>query len=593
MKKRILTVLIALSLLFALSGCRIVIKGNGNTGGTGTGTGGAGGTGGSDVGDTGGEDGGEDDGGEVDEPVLEFETSALSGLLYGIRGTNTLLLTLDDSADISEFAEAKLGENIVWSSDSEAIATVSTEGVVTPHKCGATTLRAQGSDGKSLEFEVIVEFKVYSDGGYTVNATEIIEEHYKPKSQYEANRILDLAIINHVSKLTLDFSEIDEDFTLDDFELDSELGGHTSFKTSYYPSAPSVVTFEIVYRADAASVTSEVAPLNQLYLVPNANYLIRDHFDTASGRADDFDGFKINLRTKTLDVYNSEELWWAVEHGYKPVFPEENSKAELFYERAKMILRKIVNDQMSDYEKLVAIYEYLVQYVSYDYDAYESSADKKNTCYYLEGVFESGRAVCDGKTKALVLMLGIEGVECLRDFGSSKTGGAGHAWNYVKIEDVWYLVDTTEGDQRQNLYTGSGMAQFYNGSFELTSYAPLCLAIDSHTDKYNYGEIWRDIFVGGNYADISDEYFNFELSEEYDFVLGSKAEASALISAALEALDMDYRAFVMTVKLSGAEQMIHSYLRAADDFGLDTAIYTMNYDGEKVFIVLFKEAVDA
>lgn len=592
MKKRILSVLLALSLILALSGCRIVIKGNGagNSGGTSGGSSGGSGTG--DVGgNEGGEDGGNEGGGEVDEPTLEFESAGLSGVLTGIRGEYTLLVTIDDTSDVSGFAKQQLGDDVSYSSDCEAIATVSADGVVTPHKYGATTVRATNGEGDELLLDVIVEFKVYSDGGYAIVTDEKITEAYRPTSEYEANRILDLAIINHVSKLTIDFSGISEGFTVDDFELDSELGGHTSFKTSYYPSSPSVVTFEIVYRADAASTTSGVANTNQLYLVPNGNALVRDHFDTAAKRADDFDGFKINQRTETLAVYNSEELWWAIEHGYKPVFPEQNSKAELFYERAKLILRNIVNDQMSDYEKLVAIYEYLVQYVAYDYDAYESGAGKSDTCYYLEGVFESGRAVCDGKTKALVLMLGIEGIECLRDFGSSKSGGAGHAWNYVKLDGVWYLVDTTEGDQRQNLYTGSGMAQFYNGSFEITSYAPLCLALDSHGDKYNYGEIWKDIFVGGNYADISDAYFDFELNESYDFILGSKAEAEALIAAAVEELGDKYLAFVLTVRLEGAEQLIHSYLDRADDFGLEKAIYTMDYDGEKVYIILFKEAV--
>ena len=192
---------------------------------------------------------------------------------------------------------------------------------------------------------------------------------------------------------------------------------------------------------------------------------------TDTPRASDFEDFKINERTREMTVYTSDQLYYAVEYGCKPVFPEGNSPAEQAYDAAKDILREIIDDSMTDYEKTLAIYDWISFNVQYDYNLTDfvndiSIQDAYNyRSFYVEGVlFDNGQAVCDGISKTFALLANIEGIECYKVIGS--TTGGGHAWNKVKLdlnndgETEWYCVDTTSTwgdlvirDTTQNIYT--------------------------------------------------------------------------------------------------------------------------------------------
>ena len=443
-----------------------------------------------------------------------------------------IYLCLGESADISGYITDS-AEGVEWRSECNAVASVA-GGRVDGNKIGRTEIFASKGGEVIGKFLVTVEFKI-TTSGYDFSTTKVDQTVYKVASVYDANRIIDIAAANHVQKLTIDFSLISEDFSVKtDFELNSEFGSHTALKMKYYPSTPYHVEFEIIYNTNGASFTTPESAEYEYATVKSANAIIRSHFGGAS-RSDDFDDFAINSREESFDVYNSEELWWAVEHGYKPSFPIEGTKAELFYERAKMILREIITDGMSDYEKALAIYDYLLEAVNYDYAAYynvnQNGDEKDNTCYYLEGVFEEGRAVCDGKSKAYVLLCGIEGIECVRAFGSAlASGGVGHAWNYVKIGDVWYLVDTTEGDVR---YDGSSsISGFFGSKFETTSYEGFLLPTYYHSEKYEYTDMWEKIIKRENSAEYPVDYYDFDIgSSSLDFIIQSKDEARALFEA--------------------------------------------------------------
>ena len=65
-------------------------------------------------------------------------------------------------------------------------------------------------------------------------------------------------------------------------------------------------------------------------------------------------------------VYNSEQLVYAVENGYKPYFATEGSTAEQCYEKARRILNEIVKADDDDAAKLLAIHDYIADNVIYD-----------------------------------------------------------------------------------------------------------------------------------------------------------------------------------------------------------------------------------
>jgi hypothetical protein len=73
----------------------------------------------------------------------------------------------------------------------------------------------------------------------------------------------------------------------------------------------------------------------------------------------------IDANTRTLSVTTSNQLYFAVVLGYRPV-PVAGSAAEIIYNAAKAVSRRIINNSMSDAEKVHAIYDYLTAEMIYD-----------------------------------------------------------------------------------------------------------------------------------------------------------------------------------------------------------------------------------
>ena len=64
----------------------------------------------------------------------------------------------------------------------------------------------------------------------------------------------------------------------------------------------------------------------------------------------------------------SEQLFQVVQAGYKPVFIGDYSSAEMLYNIACDVLREIINDNMSDMQKVIAIYEWVCYNNVYDHN---------------------------------------------------------------------------------------------------------------------------------------------------------------------------------------------------------------------------------
>lgn len=102
-----------------------------------------------------------------------------------------------------------------------------------------------------------------------------------------------------------------------------------------------------------------------------------------------------------------------------------------------------LTEDMSDYEKEKAIYDWQVKYVRYDESHQaalppdESIADYN---YHPYGVLKYGQAICVGNATTFKLMMGLLGIES-HIIHSTEQGE--HAWNLVKIGDGWYHVDIT------------------------------------------------------------------------------------------------------------------------------------------------------
>lgn len=312
----------------------------------------------------------------------------------------------------------------------------------------------------------------------------------------------DWAVIRREGRL--EFTVTDRDFNLnEDMEgvLDKLTVPVVGLTVSYTATGNDVVA-DFTYSAPSAEDTAD----------RQTQYAYYGHEVYQPVRSADFDDFYINYVKNTFIVSDSEQLLYAVEKGYRPL-PETGSGAEAVYLAAKDVLREIADDSMNDYEKVHAIYDWLVLNVVYDtelWEIYGSDPDGVSGYkgFYLEGVFLDKRAVCDGISKAMTLLCGIEGIPCVQIKGQS-LDGVNHAWNKVLLDGKWYVADATGGNV---VITSAGK--------EILSHA-MFLISDEEMAKYNTAFNGAELVATDDYDYYGKETFEFE-NKEYYFKLTSK-----------------------------------------------------------------------
>lgn len=183
-------------------------------------------------------------------------------------------------------------------------------------------------------------------------------------------------------------------------------------------------------------------------------------------REEDFDDFAYLNYSQTLSgIWNTQQLWYALEHEYIPICVA-GSPAERALERAKEILREVVCDGMSIEEKAYAIYAWFGQNVTYDedYRKYLYPEDREHfpdslaatlNAFHAEGALFDNLAVCCSFAKSYLILLRIEGIEAYRMFvreytenaidNLGKNGYGSHAFVLIRGSDgLFYYSDTEE-----------------------------------------------------------------------------------------------------------------------------------------------------
>jgi transglutaminase-like putative cysteine protease len=170
---------------------------------------------------------------------------------------------------------------------------------------------------------------------------------------------------------------------------------------------------------------------------------------------------------------------------YEVTYYDTAEQEEAVDDKVSGILESLELDDMTDYDKLVTIYNYICGNVEYDYDHYkDDNYHLKHTAY---GALIDGKSVCQGYSLALYRLLLEAGIDNRIIFGTS-TGSDGeqgsHTWNIVRVGDRYYNTDVT-GD------AGSQIRAFYlkgSGDFDEDHVRNEDYLTDEFTSEYNVSD---------------------------------------------------------------------------------------------------------
>ena len=358
----------------------------------------------------------------------------------------------------------------------------------------------------------------------------------------EYGRYLDYAVLNKLSEVTLTLQNkptSNEEFSA---FIDAGLAAMKISATCqfHFNLENDKLTTSFTF-PDMA--TTSASNTNEYTQVP----FVCSHMQSA--RTESFTEFKINQVTNTYLVTDSDQLCYVLERGYKPIFSSDSCSAKRMYTAACSALINICDDTFTDIEKLHAIYDWLIENVTYDktllnYVVSNSEDLRKYKGFYLEGVFDDHRAVCDGISKAFMVMARIEGIECVQVSGVAKSSGVGHAWNKVRLNGRWYIVDATGGGvvvggEKEMLTHRLFMCNdaYYSTNYTASEYNNL--VADSEYSiyrdlKYTYKGLTHDFYIDDvdELADILSYYKSLnDNSKTIDFYYAGENVASAIQSA--------------------------------------------------------------
>ncbi len=151
-----------------------------------------------------------------------------------------------------------------------------------------------------------------------------------------------------------------------------------------------------------------------------------------TGKGDEGDYIFSHLRSYSPSgVVGDGMVTCAFHYTYRSTYEQETAVSE----EIPRVLEDLDLEGKSEFEKFYEIYYYVTRHVVYDYD--HLGDESYQTQFTAYGALIDGKAVCQGYATLLYRMLLEAGIDC------RYISGGRHAWNIVRIGDLYYNADPT------------------------------------------------------------------------------------------------------------------------------------------------------
>ncbi|HIR85476.1 MAG TPA: DUF4358 domain-containing protein [Candidatus Galloscillospira excrementavium] len=145
-----------------------------------------------------------------------------------------------------------------------------------------------------------------------------------------------------------------------------------------------------------------------------------------------------------MSLYDTAPILSAWESGEEDGLSEKDAA---ILSACRAIFAEHVTEDMTDFEKELALHDALVDLGEYDQAVYDRDTPQgrpDNTNPY--GMLVEGYGICLGYATSFQLLMDLAGVECITVVGAAFNSSSDHAWNLVRLEGEWYAVDPTWDD---------------------------------------------------------------------------------------------------------------------------------------------------
>ena len=234
------------------------------------------------------------------------------------------------------------------------------------------------------------------------------------------------------------------------------------------------------------------------------------------------------------------------------------------------IISQIITSGMSDFQKEMAIIEYIANNVTYD-----STMDTRlHQSRY--GALILGKCACSGYADAF-LALGQAAGLTVRMNGTYNEGAGvdvGHAWAQIRLENEWYIVDLTSIDAKSLVASSTAINRINatfasyrqihagNGTADVVSYILFDESKSTGT-KYGSDTVKLYLITGEVVTAGSETSFLQMQASKYDYAINlSDANASnvvdAIVSDVVENGKTSYQVFIYTANKNSINSLFNS-----------------------------------
>ena len=193
-----------------------------------------------------------------------------------------------------------------------------------------------------------------------------------------------------------------------------------------------------------------------------------------------------------MDVYASETAKEPLKTAWLVVTVADGGENELTRKVREVVAQHPAENET---ERAFALHDWILDNCVYDGD---------NVYYSAESLLLHGTGVCNSYTRAYALLLREAGIDCYRVSGYvNGKPSSGHAWNAVKLDGKWYLVDCTWDDDNRSDWTREYARHAYCAvtsqllainhtpqHYAGVAFWPDCSSLDDNW--FVYGDRWRE-----------------------------------------------------------------------------------------------------